>query len=342
MLCTVWYGMHILLIIVVVLVPQPHTIGAPHLLCSQLLGNHRGCRVHTLRSINWQVVLSMTACLMYGISLCRGNNEEFLGRVSKYAERKKWVHLLQAFKAALGKVDKAVAGSTPAVASKAAAAAAAAAASKAPAPVPGETSAAVGVEGKAGKKGKEAKASKLLAAGKGSIAAATAPETSAMATSSAAAAGSEKAPKRQKTKKDASPASSAPEQAGEASAPATTAKASTSNSSSHNLTEALYSEWRHFAASVAAAERAAAVAEGGFAFAFVEGKLIQAVREGQWLLLDEINLAPAEVLERIAGLLEGPEGSITLLERGDTQQVLGIRACHAALPVRHNAGCVVC
>lgn len=37
------------------------------------------------------------------------------------------------------------------------------------------------------------------------------------------------------------------------------------------------------------------MAEKGFAFAFVEGALVRAVREGWWLLLDEINLAPAEV-----------------------------------------------
>lgn len=36
-------------------------------------------------------------------------------------------------------------------------------------------------------------------------------------------------------------------------------------------------------------------ADKGFAFAFVEGALVKAVREGWWLLLDEINLAPAEV-----------------------------------------------
>ena len=44
-----------------------------------------------------------------------------------------------------------------------------------------------------------------------------------------------------------------------------------------------------------AAEAAAAAAEGGFAFAFVEGVLVRAVREGWWLLLDEVNLAPPEV-----------------------------------------------
>jgi midasin (ATPase involved in ribosome maturation) len=38
--------------------------------------------------------------------------------------------------------------------------------------------------------------------------------------------------------------------------------------------------------------------------------------------LDEINLAPSEVLERIAGILEGgANGSVTLVERGDSVQV---------------------
>ena len=47
-----------------------------------------------------------------------------------------------------------------------------------------------------------------------------------------------------------------------------------------------------------------------FAFSFVEGVLVQALRQGHWLLLDEINLASAETLQRLAGLLEG--GSVTL------------------------------
>jgi midasin (ATPase involved in ribosome maturation) len=44
--------------------------------------------------------------------------------------------------------------------------------------------------------------------------------------------------------------------------------------------------------------------EGAFAFSFIEGALVQAVREGQWVLLDEINLASAETLQRLASLLE--------------------------------------
>lgn len=54
-------------------------------------------------------------------------------------------------------------------------------------------------------------------------------------------------------------------------------------------------EWQRFTTDVSAAEKVLTAAEGGVAFAFVEGSLIKAVREGQWLLLDEINLAPPEV-----------------------------------------------
>ncbi|CAM9744782.1 unnamed protein product, partial [Phaeothamnion confervicola] len=61
--------------------------------------------------------------------------------------------------------------------------------------------------------------------------------------------------------------------------------------------------------------------EGAFAFAFVEGVLVKALREGHWLLLDEINLASAETLQRLSGLLEGWDGSICLTERGDTTTV---------------------
>lgn len=56
-----------------------------------------------------------------------------------------------------------------------------------------------------------------------------------------------------------------------------------------------------------------------FAFSFVEGVLVQALRQGHWLLLDEINLASAETLQRLAGLLEG--GSVTLTEKGDADPV---------------------
>jgi hypothetical protein len=39
-------------------------------------------------------------------------------------------------------------------------------------------------------------------------------------------------------------------------------------------------------------------------FAFVDGALVSALQEGTWLLLDEVNLAPTETLERLASVLE--------------------------------------
>ncbi|KAL3283545.1 hypothetical protein HHI36_006684 [Cryptolaemus montrouzieri] len=57
------------------------------------------------------------------------------------------------------------------------------------------------------------------------------------------------------------------------------------------------------------------------AFAFIEGTLVKAVHEGYWVLLDEINLANAETLECLSGLLEGSNGSLCLLERGDKEPI---------------------
>lgn len=39
-------------------------------------------------------------------------------------------------------------------------------------------------------------------------------------------------------------------------------------------------------------------------FEWQEGKVLQALRAGAWVLFDEINLAPREVLEGIAPLLD--------------------------------------
>ena len=38
-------------------------------------------------------------------------------------------------------------------------------------------------------------------------------------------------------------------------------------------------------------------------FSWQDGKLLQALRRGDWLLLDELNLAPPEVLDGVAPLL---------------------------------------
>ena len=137
----------------------------------------------------------------------RGNNDEFLGRVSRLAQRRKWGQLVKAFRAALDKV-----------------------------------AAAEGQQQKPGGAG-------AAAAGSGS-----------------------------KKQKRASTGS------GSGKKPAAAAPSA-----------AVMREWQQFSGDLAAAEAAATAAEGGFAFAFVEGALVKAVREGWWLLLDEMNLAPAEV-----------------------------------------------
>lgn len=143
----------------------------------------------------------------------RGNNEEFLGRVARLAERRKWGQLVKAFRTAL---DKVVAAQEQQQEQEPTATAAAAA-------------------DEAATSGSSKKQKRVGGSKKGGKGAATAPPAAVVA------------------------------------------------------------EWDRFAGDLAAAEAAATAAEGGFAFAFVEGALVQAVREGWWLLLDEMNLAPAEV-----------------------------------------------
>lgn len=59
----------------------------------------------------------------------------------------------------------------------------------------------------------------------------------------------------------------------------------------------------------------------------MQGTLAQAVKKGHWILLDEINLAAAETLECLSGLLEGTAGSLVLLDRGDTGTSRGFNGC---------------
>lgn len=63
---------------------------------------------------------------------------------------------------------------------------------------------------------------------------------------------------------------------------------------------------------------------GAFAFSFVEGNLVKAVRNGDWVLLDEINLASPDTLESIADLLTGPDErpSILLSETGEIEKIV--------------------
>ncbi|XXG96732.1 hypothetical protein Hte_003023 [Hypoxylon texense] len=82
--------------------------------------------------------------------------------------------------------------------------------------------------------------------------------------------------------------------------------------------------WEAFAKSLEQFDVQISGGSGTFAFAFVEGNIVKAARNGDWVLLDEINLASPDTLESIADLLvSGPndEPSILLSETGDIERV---------------------
>lgn len=81
----------------------------------------------------------------------------------------------------------------------------------------------------------------------------------------------------------------------------------------------LQEQWEALALKLSQTQEQIRACESAMVFAFVEGTLAQAVKKGEWILLDEINLAAAEMLECLSGLLEGSSGSLVLLDRGDTE-----------------------
>ena len=54
-------------------------------------------------------------------------------------------------------------------------------------------------------------------------------------------------------------------------------------------------------------------------FTFMEGNLIKAIKNGDWVLIDEINLATNDVLQKIVPLIEGK--SLLLYEKGDLTHI---------------------
>lgn len=99
-------------------------------------------------------------------------------------------------------------------------------------------------------------------------------------------------------------------------------KTSKRRKTSNALSDDLIETWRDFERDLSVVEHSINASKtGGPVFAFVEGALVTALREGHWILLDEINLAPAETLERLGGILESETGSIVLSERGDGEPI---------------------
>ncbi|KAI8145635.1 P-loop containing nucleoside triphosphate hydrolase protein [Fennellomyces sp. T-0311] len=79
--------------------------------------------------------------------------------------------------------------------------------------------------------------------------------------------------------------------------------------------------WKTFEKRVEEFEVQQTQAENSFVFNFMEGSLVKAVRRGDWILLDEINLATTETLECLSGLLQDAEGSLLLTEKGDVEPI---------------------
>ncbi|MCJ1310585.1 hypothetical protein MMC25_004250 [Agyrium rufum] len=64
----------------------------------------------------------------------------------------------------------------------------------------------------------------------------------------------------------------------------------------------LIARWADFRIKLITLSKTIEAGSKGFAFSFVEGKLVEAVRNGAWVLLDEINMASPDVLETLAEL----------------------------------------
>ncbi|KAF2076411.1 hypothetical protein CYY_002268 [Polysphondylium violaceum] len=78
-------------------------------------------------------------------------------------------------------------------------------------------------------------------------------------------------------------------------------------------------KWRKLAIDIIKLGTQFEKSKNNFAFSFVEGSLINCIRKGHWVLLDEMNLATSETLESLSGLFDG--GSLTLTEKGDVEPV---------------------
>lgn len=69
---------------------------------------------------------------------------------------------------------------------------------------------------------------------------------------------------------------------------------------------------------------------GGISFA--EGALVTAVRQGHWIVLDELNLAPSDVLEALNRLLDDNR-ELFVPELQQTVRNLPARICWSSAPI---------
>ena len=80
--------------------------------------------------------------------------------------------------------------------------------------------------------------------------------------------------------------------------------------------KALLARWREVKGKIKVSGELIKRTDLATVFAFIEGILTEAIKEGDWILLDEVNMAPSSVLECLSQLLD-EDGSVTLYEAGD-------------------------
>jgi midasin len=83
----------------------------------------------------------------------------------------------------------------------------------------------------------------------------------------------------------------------------------------------LSGRWDKFASELKSLETRLTAGQEAFAFAFVEGNIVKAVRNGDWVLLDEINLASPDTLEALADLFDTNSPSLLLSEAGSVEVI---------------------
>lgn len=85
----------------------------------------------------------------------------------------------------------------------------------------------------------------------------------------------------------------------------------------------LMKEWKDIQSRVSNFEKQVIDMNNSFIFKFVEGSLVNAVKKGDWLLLDEMNLAAPETLDSISDLLAeySDQRSVLLSEKGDVESI---------------------
>ncbi|KAI9880197.1 MAG: AAA ATPase midasin [Pleopsidium flavum] len=88
--------------------------------------------------------------------------------------------------------------------------------------------------------------------------------------------------------------------------------------------ESIKARWVTFASKLETLSLQISGGPKSFAFSFIEGNIVKAARKGDWVLLDEVNLASPHTLESIADLLQSGPGtgpSLFLSEAGMVERV---------------------